>query len=310
MVPTHKVSELGYIGFTTQEPDKWTNFLKEVTAMQVSDKADDGTVYMRMDERHHRFLIHKGEDEDVAYFGFLVKDEDELDGIAAQVEEAGITVTPGSKEDLESRNVLGMIKFNDPTGFPVEVFYGAQVAKTPYYASRESEGFKTGELGLGHGVLWTPDLAMSTKFYRDVLGFVISDGFVGRATFMHCNPRHHSLALFQQRPGVTKRMNHFMIQYNQLDDVGLAYDIAEKRGEKFATTLGRHGNDQNISFYVTNPSGWETECAWGARNVDDSVWQTEYYGGRGDPYWLHVRHANLEMGLGGGMNAQQPQQSG
>jgi 2,3-dihydroxybiphenyl 1,2-dioxygenase len=267
--------------------------------MQMSDKADDGTVYMRMDERHHRFLIHPGEEEDVSYFGFLVKDEQELDGIAAQVEEAGITVTPGSKEDIESRNVLGMIKFKDPTGFPVEVFYGAQVAKTPYYASRESGGFRTQELGLGHGVIWTPDLMGSVRFYRDVLGFTISDGFVGRAFFMHCNPRHHSLALFQQRPGVNKRMNHFMIQYNHLDDVGLAYDIAEKRGEKFATTLGRHGNDQNISFYVTNPSGWETECAWGARNVDDEVWSTEHFGGKGDPYWNHVRHANPEMGLGG-----------
>ncbi len=292
------VSELGYIGIDTQKADQWENFLKEVTGMQVSDKTDDGNVYVRMDERQYRFIIQSSDHDDVAYFGMLCQNEAELDALAAQVEEVGLKVMPGTKEDIEARHVLGLIKFNDPSGLPIEISYGPQRAGTPYHPSRASAGFKTENMGLGHGVLHYPDIQEAVKFYRDVLGFRISDiGGVG--AFMHCNPRHHSVAIFGMRPGMTTRMNHFMVQYNELDDVGMAFDVAQESGVKFHTPLGRHPNDLNISFYMYNPSGWHTECAWGARNVDDNVWETETMGfGRpGQPGWTHFRQAEFEAGL-------------
>jgi 2,3-dihydroxybiphenyl 1,2-dioxygenase len=293
------VSELGYIGIDTQNVDGWTNFLGEITGMQVSDKDEDGKVYIRMDERYQRFILQPSDHDDVAYFGLMVQNEDELDAVAAQVEEAGIKVTPGTNEEIEARHALGMVRFTDPGGMPLEIYYGAARANSPYYPSRASAGFKTENMGLGHGVLHYPDIKEAVKFYRDVLGFRISDiGGVG--AFMHCNPRHHSVAIFGMRPGMKTRMNHFMVQYNELDDVGLAFDIAQQRGEKFHTPLGRHPNDLNISFYMFNPSGWHTECAWGARNVDDNVWETETMGafGRpGEPGWSHFRHAEFEAGL-------------
>ncbi len=294
------VSELGYIGIDTANVDGWTNFLKEVTGMEVSDKDEDGKVYFRMDERQYRFILQPSDHDDAAYFGLLVQNEDELDAIASQVEEAGITVTPGTAEDIEARHALGLIKFRDPSGFPLEVYYGAARARTPYHPTRASSGFKAENMGLGHGVIHYPGIREGVKFYRDVLGFRISDvGGVG--AFMHCNPRHHSLAMFEMRPGMTTRMNHFMVQYNELDDVGLAFDVAQQRGDKFQTLIGRHPNDQNISFYIFNPSGWHTECAWGARNVDDTVWQSETYETPRDNLasmgWNHFRHAEFEAGL-------------
>jgi biphenyl-2,3-diol 1,2-dioxygenase len=288
------VSQLGYIGVNATDVPGWASFMQEVTGMQVSDKADDGSTYLRMDDRQYRFLIHPSEQNDVAYIGWQVADEAALDGIAAQVEEAGIKVTPGSKEDTEAKHVLGLIKFEDPSGIKTEVFCGAEVATKPYHPSRASSGFKTGDLGIGHAVLWVPDVDKSLRFYRDVLGFTVSDNIWGRVAFMHCNSRHHSLALFAAGQNTDRRMNHFMIQYNQLDDVGMAYDIAEKRGDEFATHIGRHPNDQNISFYVVNPSGFNTECAWGARDVDDMVWETEMYSRTTTNYWNHPRGQRAE----------------
>jgi 2,3-dihydroxyethylbenzene 1,2-dioxygenase len=264
--------------------------------MQVSDKDDDGRVYIRMDERHHRFILIPSDYDDAACFGWEVRNEQELDAIASQVEAAGITVTPGTREEVEARKVLNLIKFNDPSGFPLEVYYGAQLASQPFYPSRASSGFRTGDMGLGHGVIHYPGVNEGVKFYRDILGFRISDvGGVG--AFMHVNPRHHSLAMFERRPEMKTRMNHFMVQYNEIDDIGIAYDICRERGDKFNTAIGRHPNDQNISFYVHNPSGWHTECGWGQRSVDDSVWESETYS-RTENYWNHRSHMELEANLG------------
>jgi len=41
------------------------------------------------------------------------------------------------------------------------------------------------------------------------------------------------------------------------------------------STLGRHSNDQMVSFYMSTPSGFEVEYGWGGRLVDDAVWQVQ-----------------------------------
>lgn len=297
MTQKASVAQLGYIGVNATDVNNWAKFMQEVTGMQVSGATDDGGVYLRMDDRQYRFLIHPSDTDDVAYIGWQVANESDLDAIAAQVEEAGFHVTLGSREDIDSKHVLGLIKFEDPSGIKTEVFYGAGKATQPYHASRASSGFKTGDLGIGHAVVHVPDVDRSLSFYRDVLGFRVSDNIPGRTAFMHCNSRHHSLALFSRGPNQKQVMNHFMIQYNQIDDVGIAYDIADQRGDRFATSIGRHPNDQNISFYVVNPSGFHTECAWGARDVDDRVWETEMYSRTEPNYWNHRRHAELESNL-------------
>ncbi|MBN9634385.1 MAG: VOC family protein, partial [Actinobacteria bacterium] len=46
--------------------------------------------------------------------------------------------------------------------------------------------------------------------------------------FYHCNARHHTLALIPAP--MPKRMHHFMLQANTLDEVGFALDRAAKAG--------------------------------------------------------------------------------
>jgi 2,3-dihydroxybiphenyl 1,2-dioxygenase len=139
-------------------------------------------------------------------------------------------------------------------------------------------GFKTGALGLGHVVLRSDDLPASVGLLTGALGFRISD-YIGTMTFLHCNPRHHSVA-FQPRAknlprSRDKKLWHFMLETNALDDVGSGLDAAMKSGATLATTLGRHTNDQMVSFYVVTPSGFEVEYGWGGRLIDDSIWQVQ-----------------------------------
>ena len=72
-----------------------------------------------------------------------------------------------------------------------------------------------------------------------------------------------------------KRMWHFMLEANSIDDVGSALDLASKTGVPVVSTLGRHSNDQMVSFYMSTPSGVEVEYGWGGRLVDDATWQVQ-----------------------------------
>lgn len=109
-------------------------------------------------------------------------------------------------------------------------------------------------------------------FDRNVLGFRLSD-YITRplqAVGMHVNPRHHSLALIEGKPG-DHPFHHVMVEYNHLDDVGRLYDMALQREGLIRTTLGRHSNDHMLSFYSQTPGGFLIETGWGGRLIPDSA---------------------------------------
>jgi 2,3-dihydroxybiphenyl 1,2-dioxygenase len=153
----------------------------------------------------------------------------------------------------------------------------------PFQSPRTISGFVTGTMGLGHIVIRVDDSAKSLRFYRDVLGMRVSD-FIDMKmrrgepasislSFMHCNPRHHSIA-FGEIPA-RKRLMHFMLQVQSVDDVGSTMYLAQDRGITISGSLGRHTNDHMVSFYMRSPSGFEIEYGFGARTVNDVTWKVQ-----------------------------------
>ena len=94
--------------------------------------------------------------------------------------------------------------------------------------------------------------------------------------FMHCNSRDHTFAFGLPSKG---RINHLMLEVDNLDDVYLTYELVKKAGVDIAIMPGKHANDQMFSFYCISPSGFQIEIGWGAR---DASHQSEYY--TGDTY--------------------------
>jgi catechol 2,3-dioxygenase-like lactoylglutathione lyase family enzyme len=117
---------------------------------------------------------------------------------------------------------------------------------------------------MGHVLVMAQNVTAALEFYRDLLGFRISDYMREPLTayFLHINPRHHSLALVQ---APVNAMNHLMVELYSLDDVGQGYDIALMNREQIAATLGRHNNDLITSFYMRTPSDFLVEYGWDGR---------------------------------------------
>jgi extradiol dioxygenase len=269
------INALSYIGFRSPNAQAWATFGPEVLGAQLAQTGPDGAVRLRVDEAEARLIVHPGERDELAYFGWDVGDQAGLDATTERVRRAGLTAGADPQAAAE-RRVAEVVAYVDPFGFRHELSYGL-AGGGPFLPGRPISGFVTGDGGLGHVVLIVPDLARALAFYCDVLGFKVSDTIdQGVAiTFLHCNPRHHTLALAAGR-GVVG-VHHLMLEVGSLDDVGSALDIVRGRGLQLAMDLGRHTNDLMTSFYVRTPSGFEIEYGTGGRLIDDASWTVGAY---------------------------------
>ena len=186
--------------------------------MQAVDRGA-GVRAFRMDDRRQRLVIDRSLPEGQRYFGWEVADAAALDALAARLEAAGVAVKREPAALADQRFVSGLISFADPSGNRLEAFHGAQIADEPFRPGRSISGFRTGPLGMGHAVLMVTNIDTALAFYRDLLGFRISD-YIRKpitAYFLHVNPRHHSLALFE---APHTGMHHLMVELYSFDDVG------------------------------------------------------------------------------------------
>ena len=273
------VTQLGYLGIGVRDLGQWATYAEETLGLERVATDHDGAMLLRLDEHHYRFALHEDAQDDIAYSGWQVDTAADLQAIGARLEGAGVAVAAGTAEQRERRRVLGLITFQDPDGHNVEVFYGPQMAPTPFVSKKGNTRFVAGMQGLGHFVLATDNLEQTMTFYTELLGMKVSDYITrGRLKlgFLHCNPRHHSIA-FAEAPGAPKRANHFMLQLDDFDTVGRTWDSVQAGAAPVILTLGRHPNDEMVSFYMRNPSGFGVEYGWGAREVDDSCWQVALY---------------------------------
>ena len=69
---------------------------------------------------------------------------------------------------------LGFFR-NHSAGFRVELVWKPNETLEQFVPGRPIEGFKTGPLGMGHAVLYVANIDQMVVFYRDVLGFQLSD---------------------------------------------------------------------------------------------------------------------------------------
>jgi 2,3-dihydroxybiphenyl 1,2-dioxygenase len=280
------IQALGYIGILATQPAEWDGYATKLLGMQRVDAAG-GTRIFRMDDRAQRLVVTKEADDGLAFMGWEVADATALDAMAARLEAAGVAVARGGAALAAERHVADLIVLRDPGGNRLEIFRGQEIADAPFVPGRPISGFRTGPLGMGHAVLHVADARALVPFYRDTLGFGLSD--YGRTPydlfFFHVNGRHHSFAMVGSgRTGI----HHFMVEVGMLDDLGQGYDLAMMEEGRVAYSLGRHSNDWMTSFYTTTPSGFFVEYGWGGRIIDPATWRPhETFDG--PSYWGHER---------------------
>jgi 2,3-dihydroxybiphenyl 1,2-dioxygenase len=275
------VTELGYVGIGIQDEAAWIDYATRIVGLELRDDGEADRFYLRTDNWHHRIVVHRNAGDDLLYVGWRVVDRTALEEMAELLTRNGIEFRFGTAEEEFERRVLGLVKLVDPGGNPTEIFYGPLVdMKRPFHPGRPMHGrFVNGSQGLGHCILRQADSEAAYKFYR-LLGMsggvdykrLRPNGHVSKLTFMRCNERQHSVAF-----GVAhseKRINHLMIEYTDLADLGVAHDLIREANIPVAVGLGVHSNDRALTFYAANPSGWLWEIG---TKGEESPGKQEYY---------------------------------
>lgn len=272
------VANLGYAILEMQDPKAWAKFAKDVLGFGVAKSfGEKGAKYLRMDNAPFRYLIRKGDADRFVAGGYQMSSKKAFDDQIKAFEAAGATVTCGSDKEAAHRAVKGFASTVDPSGNALEIFYGREKGE-PFTPGHGIKSFKTGKMGLGHMVLPAPENEATIKFYRKVMGFGVSDDLKlpafapgmpdQRIYFMHAdNPRHHTLGLynFPNPTGVI----HLMTEVGDMDEVGHAMDRVKAAGLHIFASLGRHSNDEMVSFYFFAPGGIGFEVGYDGKQVKD-----------------------------------------
>jgi catechol 2,3-dioxygenase-like lactoylglutathione lyase family enzyme len=154
--------------------------------------------------------------------------------------------------------------------------------RIPFQSPVAIEGFRLGELGLGHIAMLVSDMEQSDRFITQILGHKVTGHmFVGptEVRFYRCSARHHSIGIVQD-PSPPRRVQHIQIEYNSMDDLGRALDRAAQLPMPVIVPIGKHNADWVISFYVRSPSGVAIELAHGGRLMrEDEPTELEIFSG-------------------------------
>lgn len=107
--------------------------------------------------------------------------------------------------------VVEVISFRDPAGNRAEAFHGGQIADEPFRPARHIGGFRTGTQGVGHAVLMMPEIDAALTFYRDLLGFRITD-FMGPPVLLLPRLAAHGMSQGDPAQQFGKLCSNFVIK--------------------------------------------------------------------------------------------------
>jgi catechol 2,3-dioxygenase-like lactoylglutathione lyase family enzyme len=109
---------------------------------------------------------------------------------------------------------------------------------------------------VGHVVFFVTDLAATSKFYEEKLGFVVSDRYPGRGYFLRCAPDggHHDLFLLQL-PQPRAGLNHVAFTVRDVHEVFGGGLHMSRCGWDTELGPGRHPISSAIFWYFVSPAG-------------------------------------------------------
>lgn len=290
---------LAYLVFEVRKPARWHHFMQAVLGLPAPTTHADGSTGWRVDSACQRLVVTPGARDDLLALGLECEHTADLQRLLARLRSAGHQPVQADAALCRERGVRELWSLHDPARGRVELCVGLAQAATPFASAAFPDGFETGALGLGHVVLVSHDLPTMEAFYGDLLGFGVTerlDTRVGpvhmRGTFLHCNRRHHSLALFDLPS--SQRIHHFMLQARATRDVGRAYERAEALGVPMALELGQHPDpDGTFSFYGETPSGFAFEIGAQTREIDPACWRTMHT--QATSAWGHRPRLRLKL---------------
>jgi len=263
-----RVSDLHYVALAVPDLEAEREFFSGTWGLvEVSEQG--GKVYFAAEGSPHPYVIRLRQDPEkkTDLIGFSAESRADVDALFEQVKATGAKII---SEPAAADGPAGgyAFRFFDPDGRPIEVICDTQ--------KREHRALAKGEaipVGLSHVVLHSPDIKKLEGFYRDALGFRLSDWIGSFMVFLRCNPAHHRLAILPGPPA----LNHVAFDVSSVDELMRGLARLTEKGVKLSWGPGRHTAGNNTFTYYLTPNGNAVEYTSDLEDVDEATWQPTVY---------------------------------
>ncbi len=297
------IKNLGYLVVQSTDLSKWEDYgLNVLGMMKSTSMADNGSVYLKMDQRPFRYQVIEGPFDGLLYCGYDMGSEADFQSTVEALTSKGYALENITDEAvLAERAVSALARLADPSGNLMELYWTTDAQNddgVAFQSGLDVKEFVTTadngvDMGLGHVVLHCPtDFEGCHAFYQS-LGLAdaditnMDDKGLGQIYFMHSGPRHHSVAIwnwggpspetnFQPSPeSKAPGCGHVMSEVRSLSEVGQCLDRVNEREIMVVSSLGEHINDEMYSFYHLTPGNFAMEFGYNGIQLDDS-WETTH----------------------------------
>jgi len=234
------VKRLGHATFATPDLERQIDYYMQIIGLVLAQR-ESGRAFLATKLGELAVVLEKGSQPCCAKLAFQIAPETEFADIRRALEHEGVHCQPCSDPSPGIRKTMA---FADPKGTIIELF----TSSTAIGQSDWSGGI--GPLKLGHVAFCVADPQAMAKFYRDVLGFRVSDWIEDWFVFMRCGPDHHTVNFVRSR---TTKMHHIAFELKDWAHVQVACDFLGQRNIPLIWGPGRHGPGHNIYTYHRNP---------------------------------------------------------
>lgn len=238
-------ARLHHLHLLSPQPEALAQFYSRAYGMRAEAS---GSVWI-CSAPNRRLVIGEGPVNRLAYFAFAFANEAAIDAQRQRVaSHASIGANLSPLFDQRAFSVV------DPHGNSVVFGVGSS---TPSLAAAPATSPAPSPIRLQHFALRSTQPSDLLPFYRDVLGFVVSDRVQDdtgrlRACFLRTDNEHHALAIFD-----ASTAQHDHLSFEAPDWTALR-DWADRMGalkEPIVWGVGRHGPGNDVFFMVRDPDG-------------------------------------------------------
>jgi catechol-2,3-dioxygenase len=232
-------------------------FYRDVWALGIVHQ-DAGSCSLRATgPEHHAITLHQRPEVGLVRITLAAPDRAAVDALHRQVQAKGAAIQnapapyagPGGGYGFACRDIDGR-----------ELRILAEVAQHGDAADAKDRPRK-----LSHVVLNSGEIGRTTTFYREALGFRLSDS-TSHMNFLRCNSDHHSIAVAAEG-SVT--LNHTAWEMPSHDALMYGAGRLKEKGYAVEWGVGRHGPGANIFVYFVEPDGYAIEYTAEVEQIDE-----------------------------------------
>lgn len=260
-----RYARLSYVALNASDPERTARFYRDEVGLEFVAGGTDGSLRLRSGDGRYHVALYASPRPGLKRMAFEMAGEGAFDALVERLVADQIPLAFVSDAECCDLKLERAFRISEPvTGAVIEFHEAVAGSRQPAFQPTLANIQR-----LGHLVLKSPDWPRTVAFFRDTLGFSVSDIIEDRVCFMRCtpNPFHHSIGIGAGESG----LHHVNFMVTEIDDIGRAIHRFRRDGVDVVAGPGRHPTSNSIFLYFLDPDGLTVEYSFGMEEFPEAA---------------------------------------